>query len=202
MSTQRSQTHRAQQQRARVERIQAEEQARVEQQQQAAQQQQRANKQAADDARRSANRERQQQSRAARYSVCKFCGETGHDYIDRKRCHSYCSTCDIIGHSTLTCPVNKQAADDARRSANRERQQKSRAIRDGVCKFCGEEGHNYFDRKSCHFYCSYCDIIDHSTKTCPVKERDEKRSRCINKDAADYKVSTITNSQHALLNNT
>jgi hypothetical protein len=52
------------------------------------------------------------------------------------------------------------------------------------------EGHEPKHQQNCMNYCSYCDVVGHPTRICQVKAEEERRRLCVNKDAADYKVSS------------
>lgn len=86
----------------------------------------------------------------------------------------------------------EQAAEEEKRAAANERRrlarERQKASRDQTCQFCGVHGHNPYSIKSCPNCCSYCDLVGHATSVCPRRAEEEKRRRCINKDAADYKV--------------
>jgi hypothetical protein len=81
---------------------------------------------------------------------------------------------------------------EARRAASKGRKKvardRSEARRIGICQFCGMHEHEPCTMQSCSNYNSYCGIICHATNVFPSRAEEDKRSLCINKDAADYKV--------------
>lgn len=59
---------------------------------------------------------------------------------------------------------------------------------EATCRWCHTDGHDWAAVTSCLFYCTYCEVVGHSTHTCAKEAADKEKATKMNMDAANYKV--------------